>query len=408
MNRLAMIKKNFKKPLLILVAAAAIALAIHFVGFRQSKDSLDVSNAVVVGRSYELLAPQGGVISESNVQPYSLVKKGQLAMVLNHDEYKARLSVALDQLKRALIGRVDACLRFEIAKSNQQSARAVLDETEAARIRATNLQQQGFVSAQAVEAKIRSQQESQQLFQSRRLEAALMYGNAFRQLSDADEVAKAISELRLILAARSKYFVYLPDDAFVYGAVSQAGDTVAEDNVLVRLVDVNTEYVEAYVLEAQVEKIKVGSVARVQFDSSIDQHYGAKVIAIAPAVAATFTPVVRPNFDSNWIKVSQRIPVVLQLDKLSASQRPPAIGTSAEVTFLLKSGISPEFRHENVLPVAAHPVTVAINPDGLDADVEKIAHEVAQQVLHNDATLGHANRACISAFTKLLNGRISK
>src|SRR5206468_4189223 len=192
-------KTKTQKALISIAAAAATGIAIHFAVFRQSPDTLDVSDALVVGRSFNLLAPQRGLISESRLKPYTYVKHGDLAVVLNQADYDARLRVGINNLQRALIGRLDACFRSAIAESNRQSAEAALKETEAALARATELKNSGFLSPQAVEAQLRARQESRQLLEARRLEAVQMRGQATRQLVLNEEVGRAISELRKLL-----------------------------------------------------------------------------------------------------------------------------------------------------------------------------------------------------------------
>jgi membrane fusion protein (multidrug efflux system) len=59
--------------------------------------------------------------------------------------------------------------------------------------------------------------------------------------------------------------------------------------------------------------------------------YSGIIQSIVPSVAATFSQLPRNNLDSNWIKTSQRIPVLITLAPPTGDVAPLPLGSSVKV-----------------------------------------------------------------------------
>lgn len=104
----------------------------------------------------------------------------------------------------------------------------------------------------------------------------------------------------------------------VAGVVSnmkvRVGEFTERGAPLFSLIESGQAWVEANYKETQLAHMQVGQVATVVSDIYPEQNWNAKVTAIAPATGAEFAVLPPQNATGNWVKVVQRVPVVVQLE----------------------------------------------------------------------------------------------
>jgi multidrug resistance efflux pump len=121
--------------------------------------------------------------------------------------------------------------------------------------------------------------------------------------------------------------VSAPADGVVIARSANPGDTVPAGQSLLTLVDPRTLWVNANVEETQVRKVAIGQMVDVHVDA-LDADVTGRVVAITPASAATFSLIPSQNLSGNFTKVTQLIPVKIELFQPDPRL---AIGTSASV-----------------------------------------------------------------------------
>ena len=84
---------------------------------------------------------------------------------------------------------------------------------------------------------------------------------------------------------------------------------------LYSLVDLQNLWVTANFKETQLAKIRIGQVASVSVDAYGGREYRGKVDSIGAATGATFSMLPAENSTGNYVKVVQRLPVRILLDK---------------------------------------------------------------------------------------------
>jgi membrane fusion protein (multidrug efflux system) len=90
--------------------------------------------------------------------------------------------------------------------------------------------------------------------------------------------------------------------------------------------------------------MKVEIISDVHKGISLKGH----IHSIVPSTAASFSPIPRNNMDSNWIKVSQRIPVLVEIDEKDKSLLP--IGSSSKLHVYLDEYIDTTTAHKSISP----------------------------------------------------------
>jgi len=110
----------------------------------------------------------------------------------------------------------------------------------------------------------------------------------------------------------------------------EVGQTVAPDRPLLAIVPQDDLWVIANFKEDQVAEIRPGQRVDLRFDAFGRRDFSGKVDSIAGATGARFALIPPDNATGNFVKVVQRIPVLIRLTCPCGVEFRP--GMSAEVT----------------------------------------------------------------------------
>jgi membrane fusion protein (multidrug efflux system) len=111
----------------------------------------------------------------------------------------------------------------------------------------------------------------------------------------------------------------------------QAGEYVARGVPVFSVIETGDTWVEANFKETQLAGVRVGQSARIVADAYPGVEWPARVSAIAPATGAEFALLPPQNATGNWIKVVQRVPVLLAIEQ-APGQPPLRAGMTVTVT----------------------------------------------------------------------------
>ncbi|AZC20198.1 MULTISPECIES: efflux RND transporter periplasmic adaptor subunit [Pseudomonas] len=276
-----------RTPVRVLFTLCLVALAV-FAGYHLwqyymltpwTRDARIRADVVIV-------APDvSGWVRELKVADNQQVKAGELLLSIDRDRFEAALEKAQ-----------------AVVQTRQQQLS--LREHEASR--------RAALGPQAISAELREN-------------AQINAGIARGELRQAQAEAK-VAELNL---ARSQ--VRAPRDGHITNLRLAEGNYVNAGQSVMALVDDSTFYVQAYFEETKLPRIKVGDPVKVWLMSAGDALQG-HVQSISRGITdRNATPdgqllaEVEPTF--NWVRLAQRIPVRIQLDKV-----PQGINLSAGMT----------------------------------------------------------------------------
>jgi membrane fusion protein (multidrug efflux system) len=110
----------------------------------------------------------------------------------------------------------------------------------------------------------------------------------------------------------------------------QVGDYVNAGTQLFSLMSTERVWVEANFKETELTHMRPGQVATVEIDTYPDTVFPAKVDSLSPGTGLTFSLLPAENATGNWVKVVQRLPVRLHLERLDPTV-PLHAGLSATV-----------------------------------------------------------------------------
>jgi membrane fusion protein, multidrug efflux system len=311
-------------------------------------------DATVEGDLISVSSTVSGKIRLLPIQEGEKLKKGQLVAQLREDDYQAKVDVAsgvVQSIKASLNeAMADEALVKETTEKDVQRAEAVLYASQARLKEAQANLQLATLDFNRVS----------QLFKSKTVSASEMdkiraaYQLAKARAATADEeinenraklhVAQAnTGEVRLkqrrveslkgklkeaeaeLEAARLKLdhtTVTSPIDGVVARKISHIGEVVAAGQPIAVIVNLNHIWVEANLEETQVEHVRLGQSVDIHVDAYPDTKFTGKVINIGAAAASQFALIPDNRSAGNFTKVTQRIPIKIEMDDPDEPLRP--------------------------------------------------------------------------------------
>jgi membrane fusion protein (multidrug efflux system) len=110
----------------------------------------------------------------------------------------------------------------------------------------------------------------------------------------------------------------------------QVGNYVTASTPLFSLMSTDRVWVEANFKETELTHMRPGQQATIEIDTYPDAVFQAKVQSLSPGTGLTFSLLPAENATGNWVKVVQRLPVRLSLDRFDPAA-PLHAGLSATV-----------------------------------------------------------------------------
>ena len=279
------------------------------------------------------IAPDvNGLVTSVAVVHDQTVKRGQLLFTIDRDRFELALRQADTAVTTAQASVGVQKANITVQKAAIANHRAAL--AEAQREAARNDTLSALVSREVTEqSHTKVTQEQAALAQS---EAAVVQAEAAVTQAEAAlaqaQAARAVAALNL-----DRTEVHAPADGFLSDVTVRVGDYVAPGKAVMALVDAASVRVEGYFEETKMPHLHVGQAVEVRLmgeETPIRGH----IQSISPAIedrergpSSNLLPNVNPTF--SWVRLAQRIPVRIALDKVPSGIRLIA-GRTASVTAL--------------------------------------------------------------------------
>ncbi|EOY5421477.1 HlyD family secretion protein [Cronobacter dublinensis] len=340
-------KRPGKKPLIILGVVVIIMVVGALIWWLMTRNLETTDDAFIEGDAVTVAPKVAGYVTELRVKDNQRVKKGDLLVVIDprdataqRDQARAQLSLAQSQLHQAQAQLALARVQYP-AQRDQAKAQVLRAEAELANARAEYQRQRGVdpraTSKQNIDAA------SAQL---RSAEAGL--ANAKAQLEVAEQVQLQIRQQETNVEARESQVaqaraqlqtadlnlsyteVRAPFDGFVTKRNVQNGTLVQAGSALFSLVSPDI-WVVANFKESQLERMRPGDKVAVSVDAFPDLELEGHVESIQQGSGSRFSAFPAENATGNFVKIVQRVPVKIVIDKgLEHWDQPLPLGLSVE------------------------------------------------------------------------------
>jgi multidrug resistance efflux pump len=354
------------KPIVKIIATGVIVLAAigmvaykyrDYVKYPWTRDGL--VRALVV----EIVPRVSGPLVRVPIQNNQFVKKGDLLFEIDPSTFQASVNLARAQfdnmgdIVKSLVEQVEGLKRtveqrqaeigeakFEVEGSAAQVENARISLGRAKELIAENVNTQRDVDDKSMAYQVAVAKLGADRAKVSQMTAALAQAKAdlARGLADLGVIGEHNPRLRRVaaeleIAQLNLDFtkVWAPTDGYVTNLRSGVGDSAVAHQPMLAVIDANSFYVQAFFRETFVGNFQNGDRAVVTLMSYPDTPLEAKVDSIGWGIAQQngstgfeLLPSVKPTFE--WIRLAQRIPVMVRIEKLPDNVKLRA-GTTASV-----------------------------------------------------------------------------
>ena len=324
-----------RRALLILLAVVLLAgigwLLYHFMIGRWREDTDD---AYVQGNVVTVTPQAGGTVVGINVEDGMRVEAGQTLVSFDasdadvaYAQAVANLAGAVRQV-RGIYRAVDAG-RAEIAAREVALAQAQADVS-----RRVGLVASGAVSAEELAHAKAQLAAAQAALAGAREQAArnrVLVDNS--ELRDNPQVLAAAAQLRAALLGKQRATIVAPTAGYIAKRNVQLGQRVAAGTALMAIIPLDEVWVDANFKETQLRKLRLGQP--VELHSELygdDVTFHGRLESLGMGTGSAFALLPAQNASGNWIKIVQRVPVRIALDKRELQQHPLRLGLSMHAT----------------------------------------------------------------------------
>ncbi|KUY73977.1 efflux RND transporter periplasmic adaptor subunit [Burkholderia sp. RF4-BP95] len=365
-------RKRFMLFFAVVLLAALVWIAFWLLRDRYDEDTDD---AYVAGSIVQVAAQIPGAVTDVLVADTQAVRAGQTLARLDDTEAsvafaqaKAQLVQAVRQVANAKISntmyveavnarQADLSLAQRALAARSGASVEIVAPEELARARAA------VAGAQANLAAARAQ-----------LDAARALGTRL-PVDESPSVVQAAAQFKLAYRNLKRTTIVAPVDGTIGQRSVQVGQQVGPGVPLMSIVQLNQLWIEANFKEGQIRHMRIGQPVEVVSDLYGSRvTYRGRVQGFSAGTGSAFSMLPSQNAAGNWIKVVQRVPVVIAIDPRDLAAHPLRVGLSMRATV--------DTRNRDGHALDSEPPTPAVSTrvhDGLASDAEAAAAAIIRE-----------------------------
>jgi membrane fusion protein (multidrug efflux system) len=337
-----------KRPFVFIILALVLLVGAYFgwqrYQFSQAHEETD--DAQVEGDVYPIIPRVGGPVLEVKVQDNQQVKKGDVLVTLDAADYQQRVNAAEAGLAAAKANVIAAQAAVGTAQANVRTAQATIGVSAATRSRLQkDLKRSEFLRKEdiipqsdldAVQANLQSTSAQATTAQQQVAVARQQVTAAQQQVAVAQAVVKQRqSDLDNAKLQLSYATIVAPGNGVVSKKNVQPGQVVGPGQQLMGLVASSQTWVIANFKETQLGEMREGQPVKIEVDAYPGREFEGKIQSLSAATGARFALLPPDNASGNFVKVTQRVPVKIVLDKVDP-EHPLRAGMSVVATVKVK------------------------------------------------------------------------
>ena len=314
-----------KNPLIFVMLGIAVIAA--FFGIKSLLHNMKVEatdNAQIESRSVPIISRVAGYVDSLGVNDYELVKSGELLITIDDQEYRLAVIQAQADLMSAQADMTNAHAAYNNSLANKKvaSANAAVQQTRVSKAKTDLERDEALVKEGAVTQKQVDDTRSAYDGASKQYSANLEQINlAGTQVAIADaqlQKIKALIETRkAILDQAQLKLSYCKIVAPIAGKIGrrniEKGQFIQAGAPLFSVVNDENYWIIANFKETQLEKMKEGQEVSIVMDGYPDAELIGKVTSFSQATGSKFALLPADNATGNFVKVTQRVPVKIDI-----------------------------------------------------------------------------------------------
>ena len=304
----------------VVVAAAALTFWLMSDRYISSDDSYVQAATLMVSTDVS------GLVKTVDVREGQAVKKGQVLFTLDPHPFQIALDNAKAQLAQVdqTVAATKADYQSMLSSAQAQQAQVVLDqrnyERYAALLKSNAIAPATYDQARLTLATAQAQLVSLQ--QTAQTQLAKLNGNpniATEQTPQYQQMKAAVDEAQRQLdhaTVRAPFDGVVAEvDSLQPGTLVISAMSAFTTTSAVGLVGTDNVWVESHMKETDLTHVRVGDPVSITIDTYPGRTWTGHVQAVSAASGSTFSALPSENASGNWVKVTQRIPVRIAIDR---------------------------------------------------------------------------------------------
>lgn len=323
---------------------AAIAIGVIYFTYNKVDHAMhfeSTDNAQIETNSVPVISRISGYVRSFSLLDYQNVKQGDTLAIIDDRDFVLAVQQANADLLSAKADLAGAESQLPTIGSNRTVAAAGVSVEEVALEKAKrdlardeSLYKDGSITLRQLENSQSAYKTSVSLLTSSKTrvqQAGVQTGTANAQIQRA-KATIAVKETALERAKLDLSYtrIIAPSTGKLGKTNLKPGQFVQGGQQLFSLVSSDKYWIVANFKETQLEHMKVGQVVKIEVDGYPNQEISGKISGFSDATGAKFSLLPPDNSTGNFVKVTQRVPVTIEIEHAEA------------LTGLLKAGLSVE------------------------------------------------------------------
>jgi membrane fusion protein (multidrug efflux system) len=337
-------KPRSKKPLIIIGIVIVVLGVVGFFVWFAHRNQVSTDDAFTDGNTVSMVPKVSGYVTVLNVDDNTHVRKGDLLLQIDQRDYlttqaqaQAQLVLAkaqLDSAQNALrIARVQYPAQLESARAQQQAAVAALELAQASYERQHQVDKRA-TTQESIDSSTSQQRSTAANLKSAEAQVAiakLVPEQVQSALSTVEERQASVqaAQAQLDQAALNLSYteVRAPSDGFITQRSVQLGSYLTAGQVMFLLVTPDI-WITANFKESQIGRMRAGDKVDIEVDAYSGYKLEGHVQSIQYGSGSRFSAFPAENATGNFVKIVQRVPVKIVIDRGLDPNRPLPIGLS--------------------------------------------------------------------------------
>jgi membrane fusion protein (multidrug efflux system) len=339
-------KPRSKQPLLIVAAIVLVGAIVGFIFWFARRNEVRTDDAYTDGNVITMAPKVSGYVVALNIDDNVHVRKGDLLLRIDPRDFlaskqqaQAALGLAQAQLKSAQdalrIARVQYPAQLVSARAQQQAALASLDQAQRQYLRQHQVDRRA-TTQENIDSSTSAQLSADANVKSAKAQVAVaqLVPEQIRQAASAvEERVAQVGQAQAQLAQADLDVGYTevraPSDGFVTQRSVQLGDYVTTGSSMFLIVTPEV-WITANFKESQLGRMRPGDPVDIKIDAYKGYGLSGHVQSIQYGSGSRFSAFPAENATGNFVKIVQRVPVKIVIDRGLDPARPLPLGLSVD------------------------------------------------------------------------------
>ena len=365
-------RESKKKIYLVLIISLGIGMAylLYWLFIGRNYESTD--NAYVNSSQTIVTSQVEGNITNLNIEDTQIVKEGDLLLEIDDTDYKINLEKASANLAKVIRSYSSLVKDVETSKANLIARESDMKKADEDLKRDQESYKLGLISKMELDntqniydVAVTALKQGKEALNNAKNQAKIQ--NDIRNHPDVKDAIINYKKASLDLI-RTK--VYASTSGTIAKKSVFIGQRVTSNQNLFSIINLDSIWVDANLKEDQLKNVKIGNEVELKSDFN-GKKYKGYVKGISGGTGSSLSVLPAQNATGNWIKIVQRVPVKIILDKEILKEKGVLpIGTSMEATISLKS--NSDYKSD---PISLKSNLYSLQEKEIDCEIEKIIKE---------------------------------